>query len=135
MACARPLSSSTVSPLLRSATPNPAIWADVAAPSMISFIAQAASPTVSDSPLMSAPISAGQLARPGGPAGSGTGLQRAAGRQIAHQAGQRLGEGDRIDRVRHHGIRARPGGEPAVVRPPDHQQYRGAVIDLVLGLP
>ena len=41
-----PLTSATVSPFIRSATPNPAIWAGVAAPSMISPIAQAVSPEV-----------------------------------------------------------------------------------------
>ncbi len=60
---ARPLSSPAVSPFIRSATPNPAIWVGVAAPSMISFIAQAVSSAVRVSPLISAPISAGQVAR------------------------------------------------------------------------
>ena len=52
---------SAVSPLARSATPNPAIWAGEAAPSMISFIAQAVCSAVSARPPMSARISAGQL--------------------------------------------------------------------------
>jgi hypothetical protein len=60
---ARPLSSPAVSPFIRSATPNPAIWAGVAAPSMISFIAQDVSSEVRVSPLISAPISAGQAVR------------------------------------------------------------------------
>jgi len=63
MTSARPASSPTVSPFIRSATPNPAIWAGVAAPSMISFIAHAASSLVSVSPLTSAPINAGQVVR------------------------------------------------------------------------
>ena len=41
MDAARPDISAVVSPFARSATPNPAICAGVAAPSMISFIAQA----------------------------------------------------------------------------------------------
>ena len=58
---ASPDISAAVSPLARSATPNPAIWAGVAAPSMISFIAQAACSAVSACLPMSARISAGQL--------------------------------------------------------------------------
>ena len=60
---ASPPSSETVSPFIRSATPNPAICVGVAAPSMISFIAHPASSAVSVSPLTSAPISAGQVVR------------------------------------------------------------------------
>src|SRR3984885_10427960 len=63
MACASPVTSPAVSPLIRNAPPKPAIWAGVAAPSMISFIAQAVSSAVSGSPLISAPIKAGQAAR------------------------------------------------------------------------
>ncbi len=58
---ARPDISAAVSPLARRATPNPAIWAGVAAPSMISFIAQAVCSAVSACLPMSARISAGQL--------------------------------------------------------------------------
>ena len=60
---ARPVSSAGVSPFMRSAIPNPAIWAGVAAPSMISFIAQAVSSALRVSPLISAPIRAGQAVR------------------------------------------------------------------------
>ena len=52
----RPASSAAVSPFIRSATANPATWTGVAAPSMISFIAQAAWSELSVSPLISAPI-------------------------------------------------------------------------------
>ena len=61
MAAARPDISAAVSPLARSATPNPAICAGVAAPSMISFMAQAACSAVSACLPISARISAGQL--------------------------------------------------------------------------
>jgi hypothetical protein len=47
--------------LARSATPNPAIWAGEAAPSMISFIAQEVWSALSAWPEMSARISAGQV--------------------------------------------------------------------------
>ena len=63
MAWASPVTSPTVSPFIRSATPNPAIWAGVAAPSMISFIAHAASSEVSSSRRISALITAGQAVR------------------------------------------------------------------------
>src|SRR5215813_4472841 len=63
MAWARPVTSPAVSPLIRSATPKPAIWAGVAAPSMISFMAQAVSSAARCSPLISAPIRAGQVVR------------------------------------------------------------------------
>ena len=63
MAWARPPTSATVSPFIRSATAKPAIWTGVAAPSMISFIAQVVSSALSVSPLTSAPVSAGQLVR------------------------------------------------------------------------
>ena len=53
---ASPDISAAVSPLARSATPNPAIWAGVAAPSMISFMAQAVCSAVSARPPMSARI-------------------------------------------------------------------------------
>ena len=58
---ARPDISAAVSPLARSATPNPAICAGVAVPSMISFMAQAVCSAVSACLPMSARISAGQL--------------------------------------------------------------------------
>src|SRR5579875_1225054 len=138
MAAARPPSSTTVSPLIRRATPNPAICAAPAAPSMISFIAHVASPAVSDSPLMSAPISAGQVVRVSIAAlrpGLVGRLQRPARGTLAHQPGQGPGQRDRIDRVGDHGVSARPGGQPAVVLPADDQQHRRALIDLVLGLP
>ena len=60
IAWASPVISLTVSPFIRNAIPNAAIWADDAAPSMISFIAQAASSGVSVCLLISAPSSAGQ---------------------------------------------------------------------------
>jgi hypothetical protein len=63
IARASPVTSPTVSPFARSATANPAIWTGVAAPSMTSFMAQAHSSAVRVSPLTSAPIRAGQLAR------------------------------------------------------------------------
>ena len=58
---ASPDISAAVSPLARSATPNPAICAGVALPSMISFIAQVVCSAVSACLPMSARISAGQL--------------------------------------------------------------------------
>ena len=62
IADASPSTSAGVSPFIRIAMPKPAIWAGVAAPSMISFIAQAAASAVSDSPLISWPIRLGQEA-------------------------------------------------------------------------
>jgi len=58
---ARPDISWAVSPLARSATPNPAIRAGDAAPSMISFMAQAVCSAVSACPPISARMSAGQV--------------------------------------------------------------------------
>ena len=63
MAWARPPSSPGVSPLIRSATPNPAICTGVAAPSMISAIAHDVSSADRVSPLISAPIRDGQVVR------------------------------------------------------------------------
>ena len=54
-----PATSAGVSPFMCMAMPNPAIWAGVAAPSMISFIAQAAASPESDSPLINWPIRPG----------------------------------------------------------------------------
>src|SRR5689334_1157807 len=139
---ASPASSATVSPFIRSATPNPAIWAGVAAPSMISFIAHAASSLVSVSPLTSAPISAGQVVRESmtpplrrgdGPGWSGLG--GGAPGPLPHEAGQRGGQGSRLDRMADHRFRAGPGGEPAIILPADDQQHRRAVMNLILGLP
>ena len=58
---ASPDISAAVSPLARSATPNPAICAGAALPSMISFMAQAVCSAVSACLPMSARISVGQL--------------------------------------------------------------------------
>ncbi len=58
---ARPDISAAVSPLARSATPNPAICAGAASPSMISFMAQAVCSAVSACLPISARISAGQF--------------------------------------------------------------------------
>ena len=63
MARASPVISATDVPLIRSATPKPAIWEGVAAPSMISFMAHSLSSAVSDSPRISAPSSAGHVVR------------------------------------------------------------------------
>src|SRR5580698_8150910 len=131
---ARPPSSAGVSPFIRSAIPNPAIWAGVAAPSMISFMAHAVSSAARVSPLTSAPISDGHVVRASiGPArlrGSGRGARGA----LAHEAGQSARERRRIDRMAHHRVGHGPRGQPAVVGPADDQQRRGAVVDLVLGL-
>src|SRR5215471_2014797 len=139
---ASPPSSATVSPFMRSATPNPAICVGVAAPSMISFIAQPTSSAVSVSPLTSAPISAGQVVRESmAPphrrvmVWDRSGLGGGAPGPFAHQAGQRGSQCARLDRMADHRFRARPGGEPAVVRPADDQQHRRAVMNLVLRLP
>ena len=60
---ASPVISATEVPLIRSATPKPAIWDGVAAPSMISFMAHSLSSAVSESPRMRADKSAGQVVR------------------------------------------------------------------------
>ncbi len=61
MPWARPRTSATVSPLARSATAKPAIWASVADPDMISFIAHSVSEAERDAPSSSAPISWDQV--------------------------------------------------------------------------
>src|SRR5579863_1302354 len=127
MARARPVISATELPLIRSATPNPAICEGVAAPSMISFMAHSLSSAVSESPRISAASSAGQVVRA---SMSSAGHGGAA----AHQAGQFVGQRDRIDGVADHGVGPGPGGEPAVVGAAHDQQHRRAVVDLVLGL-
>src|ERR1700761_9002589 len=111
-----------VSPLIRSATANPAIWLPVAAPSMISFMAHAASSAVSDSPLTSAPITAGQviLASTTGRSGQGPG---------PHQAGQFPGQLARIDRMAGHRVRPGPGSQPSIIGPPGDEQDRRTVVD------
>src|SRR5262249_19220779 len=138
---ASPASSPTVSPFIRSATPKPAIWAGVAAPSMISFIAQAASSLVSVSPLTRAPINAGQVVRESMTPSlrrvtgrNGSGLGGGPPGPLPHQAGQRSGQGTRLDRVADDRFGTGPGGEPAVIRPADDQQNRRAVMNLVLRL-
>ena len=70
---ASPVISATDVPLIRSATPKPAIWEGVAAPSMISFMAHSLSSAVSESPRMRADNSAGQVVRASmaGPQGEG----------------------------------------------------------------
>src|SRR5579875_1363525 len=133
MARARPATSVGVSPFIRSATAKPAICASVAAPSMISFMAQAASSEVSDSPLTSAPIRAGQLVLASTGKASGLGYLWALG-PAAHQPRQLPGQPRRIDRVADHRVGPGPGGEPPVVGAADDQQDRRAVVDLVLGL-
>ena len=60
---ASPVISATDVPLIRSATPKPAIWDGVATPSMISFMAHSLSSAVSESPRMRADKSAGQVVR------------------------------------------------------------------------
>src|SRR5580700_5939340 len=150
MAWASPVTSPAVSPFIRSATPKPAIWTGVAAPSMISFIAHAVSSAVSVSPRISAPIRAGQAVRgsiygPLDPVGfCGTGaasVVSALGARgsrsllaLAHQAGQCPGECHRVDRMADDGVGPGPGSQPAVVGPADDQQDRGTVMNLVLGL-
>src|ERR1700722_12964590 len=142
-----PATSPGVSPFIRRATANPATWTGVAAPSMISFIAQAASSWLRVSPRISAPMRARQLS-PGGAAGRGAvgsmtapspgrsaaGLGGQVLGPLAHQACQGGRERDRVDRVTGHGVGTRPGGEPAVVHPAYDEQHRRAVVDLVLGL-
>src|SRR5581483_4540990 len=61
IALARPDSSATDAPFIRSAIAKPAICADVAAPSMISPMAHSVSSAVSDSPRVRAPRRAGQV--------------------------------------------------------------------------
>ena len=61
IASTSPASSSTVSPLARSATRNPATCAGVASPDMIEFIAHSVFPAVRSVPLMSALMSRGQV--------------------------------------------------------------------------
>src|SRR5260370_39564432 len=63
MARASPVLSAAAVHLIRSATPTPAIWEGVAAPSMISFMAHSLSSAVSESPRISAPSSAGHVVR------------------------------------------------------------------------
>src|SRR5487761_1339446 len=128
---ARPDISAAVSPLARSATPNPAICAGVALPSMISFMAHAVCSAVSACLPMSARISVGQLGVSIYLLLSCYGRRCGAG---AHEGGQLAGERDRVDRVADHRFGLRPGGEPAVVRTADDQQRGRAVVDLVLRL-
>ena len=61
IASTRPASSSTVSPLARSATRKPATWAGVASPDMIEFMAHSVLPAVRSAPLISALMSRGQV--------------------------------------------------------------------------
>ncbi len=63
MVRARPTTSATVSPLARSAITKPAIWEGVAAPDMISRIAQADSSEVRCSPDRRADSREGQVVR------------------------------------------------------------------------
>src|SRR5689334_20821419 len=135
---ASPVISATDTPLIRSAIPKPAIWDGVATPSMISFMAHSLSSELSESPRMSAAKSAGQVVRASmaGPQGKEGRWRGSAGNggTFPHQPGQFVRQRDRVDRVADHGVGPGPGGEPAVVGPADDQQYRRAVVDLVLGL-
>src|SRR5487761_1742764 len=135
MPSARPDISSGVSPLARRPTPNPAIWAADAAPSMISFIAQAVWLALSGWPPMSARMSPGQVGRSTDGRATGAALPGADRRGAGpHQGGKLPGQRHRVDRVADHGVGPRPGREPAVVGPGDDQQHRRAVVYLVLGL-
>src|SRR5689334_2180803 len=133
---ASPDISAAVSPLARSATPNPAICTGVALPSMISSMAQAVCSAVSACPPMSAQFSASIISLLSCDGGAGAGLRAADRRRGAgaHERGQFAGERDRIDRVADHRVGLGPGGEPAVVRAADDQQHGRAVVDLVLRL-
>ena len=61
MLSTRPVTSSTVSPLARSATAKPAIWAGLASPDRISPIAHAVCSALRSEPATSAPRTSGQL--------------------------------------------------------------------------
>ena len=76
IAAARPASSSTVSPLARSATANPAIWAGDASPDRISSMAQAACASLRSVPSTSAVRTCGQVAAISGWRGRGSGAAR-----------------------------------------------------------
>ena len=69
MASSRPVSSSMVSPFMRRATMNPAIWAGVAAPSRISAIAARARSGVRSAPDESVPMTAAHPSNVIGPLG------------------------------------------------------------------
>src|SRR5712675_286084 len=103
---AKPDISAAVSPFARSATPNPAICAGVALPSMISFMAQAVCSAVSACLPISARISAGQLGVSiylllSCDGGRGASRRSGAG---AHERGQLAGERDRVDRMADHRV-------------------------------
>jgi hypothetical protein len=51
------------------------------------------------------------------------------------EAGNGLGEGDRVERVRHDVVRERPASKPTVLRATGEHENRRAVEDLVLELP
>jgi hypothetical protein len=58
----------------------------------------------------------------------------ARGQPLAHEPGGGVGQHHRVERVRHHGVGPRPGGQPAVLRTSDQHQHRRGVEDLVLEL-
>src|SRR5262245_10183400 len=147
IADARPSTSAGVSPFIRSPIPNAAIWAGVAAPSMISLMAQAAASAVSESPLISWPSRLGHecsasmafLRYPvwcssAARSGLGRGGTRAGSRALPHQASERFGQRRRVDRMADHSVGARPRRQPAIVSPANDEQHGRAVIYLVLGL-
>src|SRR5690349_19660757 len=128
---ARPRSSSTVSPLARSATRNPASCTGDASPRITSPIAHAAWSVVRSRPAISSLSRSGQVAAAGAVASTGSGVGRGpAAPQLRDGTGQR----DRVERVRHGQVRERPGGQPAVLRAAGEDQDGRAVEDLALEL-
>src|SRR6266446_7828852 len=132
---AKPVSSSTVSPFMRSATMKPAIWEGVASPRMITWKAEAASSSVRFSHLTSlaiASITSVLLAPPH--LCGGTGWGSGAADEVAEDLLAFLGE-DRLGMELHSVCRmlgvAKPHHDAVVSPGRDHQlgRHAGALDD------
>src|SRR5215212_1941968 len=133
---ASPVSSSTVSPLLRSPMTNAAICAGVASPLRICPMAQEVAEAVWSSPRTRLLRSSGQFivttprsGQRGGPCHCG--LCRHLGPQ---QFCDRSRQSDWINRMRYGTIGSRPGRQPRIVRASDQQHDWRTPQDLVLEL-
>ena len=115
IASTRPVTSSMVSPLARSATAKPAICTGVAAPSRISPIAQAVCPAWRSSPATSAVRTSGQVVT-GAPGVRRVRTSRARGRAAGRRRPRRAGSGPAGAARRPRPATRWPARRPAAVR-------------------
>ena len=123
---ARPRISSTVSPLARSAMRNPATCAGLASAPMIWSIAQPEASAVRSCPASSEVNTVGHDTPPADRSVDTGSHSRGRARGPA-EVGDRAGQRDRVEGLRHRQVGLRPRGEPAVLRTAgEHEHGRAA---------